>query len=112
MTAPTTADATATASSVRRTTASPSPSAPSNPVQYTRATPRIPTSTMTPESIAHTGAGATACASASQKWKGTAAAFTRNPHTRSANATTTTASVGPDSRARPSCARLSAPVRA
>ena len=34
---------------------------------------------MIPENNKHTGAGATACASANQKWNGTRAALTRNP---------------------------------
>ena len=65
------------------------PSAAPNIVQYTRATPYSPNSTMTPENSTQTGVGATACASASQKWNGTMAAFTIRPEMISRNATMT-----------------------
>ena len=47
--------------------------------QYTRAMPYKPSSTMTPENSTHTGVGATACASASQKWNGTIALLISSP---------------------------------
>ncbi len=47
---------------------------------------------MTPENSTHTGVGATACASASQKWNGTIAALTSSPARISRNATTTSRS--------------------
>ena len=39
----------------------------------------VPNSTMMPENNTQTGVGATACASGSQRWNGTMAAFVRNP---------------------------------
>ncbi len=58
-----------------------------------------------------TGAGATAYASASQKWNGTTAALTKNPVSSSAKATTTRPSTGSRSSARPISARLREPLR-
>ena len=49
---------------------------------------------MTPDKSTQTGVGATACASASQKWKGTIAPLIRNPVMMRTKATTTSA-VGP-----------------
>ena len=51
-----------------------------------------PSSTITPENSTHTGVGATAWASASQKCTGTAAALVRNPMNSSTIATITSAS--------------------
>lgn len=61
-------------------------------VRYVRATAYTPSSTITPENSMQTGVGATACASASQKWKGTAAAFTRKPVQMRTKETVTSAS--------------------
>ena len=55
------------------------PSAAPNTDQYIRAIPYSPSSTITPENSTQTGVGATACASASQKWKGTIAPLTSSP---------------------------------
>ena len=44
---------------------------------------------MTPENSTHTGVGATACASASQKWNGTIALLISSAIRISTNATTT-----------------------
>ena len=55
--------------------------------------------------------GATEYASASQKWNGTTAAFTKKPTAISVNATTTSPSAGSPASASPICAMLSAPVR-
>ena len=60
-----------------------------NTDQYTRAIPYRPSSTITPENSTHTGVGATACASASQKWNGTIAPLTSSPVMISRNAMTT-----------------------
>ena len=57
--------------------------------QYTLAIPYRPSSTITPENSTQTGVGATACASASQKWNGTIAALISRPEIISRNATTT-----------------------
>ena len=62
------------------------PSAAPNTDQYIRAIPYRPSSTITPENITQTGVGATACASASQKWNGTIAALTSSPVMTSRNA--------------------------
>ena len=67
---------------------------------------------MIPEKRTQTGVGATACASASQKWNGTTAALTSSPPIRSANAATTSPSARCPESACPIWARLSAPVRA
>lgn len=56
--------------------------------------------------------GATACASGSQEWKGTAAAFTSRPVVTRTNAASTSASGGPAPSARPIWAKPSSPVRA
>ena len=81
-----------------------------NTVPRKRITPYGPSSTMIPENSTHTGVGATACASASQKWNGTAAALTSSPVHTSTHATRTSTSGPPtatSSWANPSC-----PVRA
>ena len=67
---------------------------------------------MTPENSTQTGDGATAWASASQKWNGTTAPLTRKPNTTSTKATTTRPSTPCSGRARPMAARFRAPVRA
>lgn len=66
---------------------------------------------MIPENSAHTGEGATASASAVQKWNGTTAALTRNPVRISTSDTTMTASGRLPERAAPRAAKVSAPVR-
>jgi hypothetical protein len=71
----------------------------------------MPRSLITPVNTIAAGVGATAYASASQKWKGTIAALTRKPPVISANATTTSSSLGACERASPTWARLRAPVR-
>src|SRR5215211_6262928 len=71
----------------------------------------MPSSLIAPANSRHTGVGATAYASASQKWNGTTAAFTNNPAASRQNATTTSPSEGPAASASEICARFSAPVR-
>ena len=66
---------------------------------------------MTPENSTQTGVGATACASASQKWKGTMELLISRPVMISRKATTTRPSGRCPAMARPICAMLSAPVR-
>ena len=87
------------------------PSAAPNTDQYTRAMPYSPSSTITPENSTHTGVGATACASASQKWNGTIALFTSRPEMISKKATTTSRSAGCRPAKAPIWAMFSAPVR-
>ena len=58
----------------------------------------------------HTGVGATAWASASQKWNGTAAAFTRKPKLMKAERGDHQPVVRAAERV-PICAMFSAPVR-
>ena len=87
------------------------PSAWPNMDQYTRATPYRPSSTMTPENSTQTGVGATACASASQKWNGTIAPLISSPVMMSRKATTTSPSGRCPARCRPIWAMFSAPVR-
>ena len=60
----------------------------------------------------HTGVGATACASASQKCTGIAAALVMKPMNNSVIATITRGSARWPSSAAPICAMFSAPVRA
>ena len=66
---------------------------------------------MTPENSTQTGVGATACASASQKWNGTIALLISKPGMISRKATTTRPSGGGGRCHRPICAMFSAPVR-
>ena len=87
------------------------PSAWPNMDQYTRAIPYSPSSTMTPEKSTQTGVGATACASASQKWKGTIAPLISSPVMIRTNATTTRRSGPCRAMPAPIWAMLSAPVR-
>ena len=66
---------------------------------------------MTPENSTQTGVGATACASASQKWNGTTALLTSSPARISTNAATTSPPGRCRARYRPIWAMLRAPVR-
>ena len=66
---------------------------------------------MTPENSTHTGVGATAWASASQKWNGTMAPLISSPVMMSTNATTTRPSGRCRARSWPIWAMFSAPVR-
>ena len=66
---------------------------------------------MTPENSTQTGVGATACASASQKWNGTMAPLISSAAMISRNATTTSRSAGCRAMAEPIWAMFSAPVR-
>ena len=66
---------------------------------------------MTPENSTQTGVGATACASASQKWNGTIALLISKPEMISTKATTTRPSGGCRAMYWPICAMFSAPVR-
>ena len=66
---------------------------------------------MTPENRTHTGVGATACASASQKWNGTMADLISHPVMISTNATTTRLSGRCRAMSWPIWAMFSAPVR-
>jgi hypothetical protein len=108
---PTSAVTTPAPRRMARTPASCGPNAEANRAQYSRATAYTPSSTITPENSTHTGVGATAWASASQKWKGTTEALIRNPAASSTNAVTTRPSSGCELMARPIWAKLSAPVR-
>ena len=89
ITAPTSAVTTPTPTSRARTPDSCTANAGAKTVQYERAAAYRPSSTITPENSTHTGVGATAWASASQKWNGTTAPLTRNPNTTKTKATTT-----------------------
>jgi hypothetical protein len=62
---------------------------PSKTTHHQRATANAPTVTIAPESRTHTGVGATASASAVQKWNGTRAIFTSTPVSSRAHETTT-----------------------
>ncbi len=66
---------------------------------------------MTPENSTQTGVGATACASASQKWNGTMALLISRPEMTSRKATATSRSAGCRAMLAPICAMFSAPVR-
>ncbi len=66
---------------------------------------------MTPENRTHTGVGATAWASASQKWNGTIAPLTSSPTVTSTKATITSPSGGRPASVRPIWAMFRAPVR-
>ena len=66
---------------------------------------------MTPENSTQTGVGATACASASQKWNGTIAHLISHPMRMSRKATTTRPPGRCRAMSRPIWAMFSAPVR-
>ncbi len=66
----------------------------------------MPSSTITPEKSTQTGVGATAWASASQKWNGTIAPLTASPETIRTNDATTRPSAGRPASSRPICAKL------
>ena len=110
--APSSAVITPAATRIARSASTCGPSTPANITQYRRATAYTPSSTITPENRTHTGVGATAWASASQKCNGTIAALVRNPVNSRLIATTTSGSARWPSSAAPIWAMLSAPVRA
>ena len=65
---------------------------PAKAVEDRRNSPTMPIATIAPEKMTETGLGATECASGSQKWNGTCAAFSSKPVAISTNAASATGS--------------------
>ena len=74
--------------------------------------PNRPTDTIAPEKITDTGLGATACASASQRWNGTIAALVSNAAVSRTSTAASTGSRPSVAATSPMCTMSSVPVRA